>query len=102
MATDAWVTGPLQGSIFDAARNFYFSGSNRVRKITARVIGVVPQPLDGTETVTAFAGTGEVGDTDNTDATLAKLNSPRSLVIDPSGGGTGGAGAMPRAASAAR
>ena len=37
MATDAWVTGPLQGSTFDAAGNLYFSGSNRVRKITARV-----------------------------------------------------------------
>ena len=87
MATDAWVTGALPGSTFDAAGNFYFSGSNRVRKITARVIGGVAQPLDGTETVTAFAGTGRQGtDTsDNIDATLAELNSPRSLAIDPSG-----------------
>ena len=86
MATDAWVTGALPGSTFDAAGNFYFSGSNRVRKITARVIGGVAQPLDGTETVTAFAGTGQAGyDADNIDATLAELNSPRSLAIDPSG-----------------
>ena len=35
--------------------------------------------------MTAFAGTGEVGDTDNIDATLARLNSPRGLAIDPSG-----------------
>jgi len=91
VATDAWVTGPLQGSTFDAAGNFYFSGSNRVRKIAARVIGGVAQPLDGTETVTAFAGTGIAGyeiagyDADNIKATLAELNSPRGLAIDPSG-----------------
>ena len=86
MATAAWVTGPLQGSTFDAAGNFYFSGSNRVRKITARVIGGVAQPLDGTETVSAFAGTGTAGyDADNIDATFAELNSPRGLAIDPSG-----------------
>ena len=66
MATDAWVTGALPGSTFDAAGNFYFSGSNRVRKITARVIGGVAQPLDGTETVTAFAGTGQAGTTQTT------------------------------------
>lgn len=86
MATDAWVTGPLQGSTFDAAGNYYFSGSNRVRKIAARVNGGVAQPLDGTETVTAFAGTGTAGyDGDNMDATLSRLSSPRSLAIDPSG-----------------
>jgi DNA-binding beta-propeller fold protein YncE len=86
MATDAWVTGALPGSTFDAAGNFYFSGSNRVRKITARVIGGVAQPLDGTETVTAFAGTGDKDPfVDNIDATLATLNSPRGLAIDPSG-----------------
>ena len=85
MATDAWVTGALQGSTFDAAGNFYFSGSNRVRKIAARVIGGVAQPLNGTETVTAFAGTGTAGyDADDIDASLARLNSPRSLAIDPS------------------
>ena len=86
MATDAWVTGALPGSTFDAAGNFYFSGSNRVRKITARVIGGVAQPLDGTETVTAFAGTGRQGiDRRQHRRDPRELNSPRSLAIDPSG-----------------
>jgi hypothetical protein len=46
-ATDAWVIGALPGSAFDAAGNFYFSGSNRVRKITARAIGGVAQHIRG-------------------------------------------------------
>ena len=72
---------------FDPAGNLYVSDSTNscVRKLTARVVGGVPQPFDGTEIITTFAGMctfiGNSGD--NGLATSAKINLPRALAIDP-------------------
>jgi sugar lactone lactonase YvrE len=67
---------------FDSGGNLYISdgGDDCVRKVTARQIGGTPQPLNGAEIVTTFAGTctqpGSI------------LKSPAGLAFDP--GSTGG------------
>jgi sugar lactone lactonase YvrE len=62
---------------FDSAGNLYISdtGDGCVRKVTARVVGGTPQPLNGTEIVTTFAGT--------CTQTSSILNSPYGLAFDP-------------------
>jgi len=75
---------------FDNAGNVYIadSGNSCVRKVTARVIGGVAQPLDGTEIITTVAGTGTVvgNSGDGGQATSAKLRTPRSISIEPISG----------------
>jgi len=84
------LSAQLHGVIsleFDPAGNLYLSDNTNscVRRLTARVAGGVPQPFDGTEIITTFAGTctliGNSGD--NGPATSAKINFPRALAIDP-------------------
>src|SRR6185503_11035686 len=81
----------MRGSIFDSSGNFYFSdadplpGTNalggRLRKVAARTIDGLPQPIDGSETITAFAGTGAPGFLDGP-ALDARFNSCRGLAFD--------------------
>jgi DNA-binding beta-propeller fold protein YncE len=75
--------------VMDGAGNLYFSdsGNNCVRKVTARVVGGVAQPLDGTEIVTTVAGTPTVVGNSNGNglATSATMNAPRGLAVDASG-----------------
>jgi hypothetical protein len=85
-AASARVSGPFRGSAFDSSGNFYFSESNRIRIVTRRVENGVPQPLDGTEIIGTFAGTGVMGGMgDGGLAATALLNSPRGLTFDASG-----------------
>ena len=75
---------------FDSAGNLYIAdfGNSCVRKVTARVVAGVAQPIDGTEIITTVAGTGAVvGNTgDGKPATAATLSAPRGLAIDPGSG----------------
>jgi sugar lactone lactonase YvrE len=75
---------------FDSSGNLYIadSGNSCIRKVTARVIGGASQPLDGSETITTVAGMGTaVGNSgDGGPATSAKLNSPRGIAVDSTGG----------------
>ena len=53
----------LRGAIaleFDNAGNLYIadSGNSCVRKVTARLVAGIAQPIDGTEIISTFAGTG--------------------------------------------
>ena len=65
---------------FDSAGNLYISdsGDGCIRKVTARLIGGAPQPLDGTEIVNTFAGT--------CTQTSSVLNSPEGLAFDSGAG----------------
>ena len=84
VATKARLFGP--GSIaLDATGNLYTVDGprNRILKISAAAPG---QPLDGTETITIFAGTGQAGfQGDGGPATAALFNGPGGLVFDPAG-----------------
>ena len=69
----------------DPAGNLYTTdgSKDRILKVTAHGAN---QPLDGTETVTVFAGTGLPGFSgDGGQATAAKLNGPGGLVFDAAG-----------------
>jgi sugar lactone lactonase YvrE len=83
-ATQAKLFGP--GSIaFDPLGNLYAVDGvqNRILQIMAHA---PLQPLDGTETVTIFAGTGERGFAgDGGPANKALLNGPGGLVFDTTG-----------------
>jgi sugar lactone lactonase YvrE len=72
---------------FDAQGNLYIAdlGNNCVRKVTARVVAGIAQPIDGTEIITTIAGTGTISGNsgENVPATSAKLSAPRGLAIDP-------------------
>ena len=80
-ATQARLFGP--GSLaFDASGNLYTVDGlkSRILKITAHTPS---QPLDGTEIITIFAGTGQTGfHGDGGLATAALLNGPGGLVFD--------------------
>ena len=75
---------------FDSAGNLYIGdgGNHCVRKVTARVIGGIAQPIDGTEIIATVAGTGTVsgGGGDTGPATSAMLNNPRGIAVDPRSG----------------
>jgi len=84
IATQVRLFGP-GGLAFDGTGNLYtIDGSkNRILKITAHAPN---QPLDGTENVTVFAGTGQAGFAgDGGPATGALLNGPAGLVFDEAG-----------------
>jgi sugar lactone lactonase YvrE len=63
---------------FDTTGNLYMAdiSANCIRKVTARSLGGVAQPLDGTEIISTFAGP----------ATSATLNAPRAIAINPATG----------------
>jgi sugar lactone lactonase YvrE len=70
---------------FDPSGNVYSTDGprNRILKVTAHGFN---QPLDGTETVTIFAGTGTFGFSgDSGPASAAKLNGPIGLAFDGTG-----------------
>src|SRR5262249_32321385 len=75
---------------FDSTGNLYIgdSGNSCVRKITARVVNGVPQPIDGSETIRPVAGVGASARTAAAGgpATPARLMPPRGLSFDPSTG----------------
>jgi len=75
---------------FDGAGNLYIadSGNSCVRKVTARLVVGVAQPIDGTEIISTIAGTGTVAGNsgDHGPATGAGLNAPRGVAIDPGSG----------------
>jgi sugar lactone lactonase YvrE len=79
------------GVAFDAVGNLYITdtGNNRVRKVTARVVGGLAQPLDGTETITPVAGTGTAGYYPGPGqagpALSAQLNNCQFVAIDKDG-----------------
>jgi sugar lactone lactonase YvrE len=83
-ATQARLFGP--GSLaLDASGNLYTSDGPKLRILKIAAHGT-NQPLDGTETVTIFAGTGIPGFSgDNGPATAANLNGPGGLVFDAAG-----------------
>lgn len=73
---------------FDTAGNLYIAdaGNSCVRKVSARVVGGVAQPLNGTEIITTVAGMGTAPPGNSGDggpATSATLNSPGGLAVDP-------------------
>jgi hypothetical protein len=73
------------GMVFDSAGNLYFADNNqnRILKITAHGPN---QPLDGTETITLFAGNGVVGfGGDGGPATIASFSLAGGFVFDHSG-----------------
>jgi sugar lactone lactonase YvrE len=83
----------LRGAValeFDGAGNLYIadSGDSCVRKVTARLVAGVAQPIDGTEIISTFAGTGTVvgNSGDGGPAAGAMLNAPRGIAIDPGSG----------------
>jgi len=69
---------------FDPFGNFYLveSGKNRILKVAARGYHV---PLNGTETVTIYAGAGPGFSGDGGPATAARLGGPTGLVSDAAG-----------------
>src|SRR5215469_13441496 len=75
---------------FDGQGNLYIAdlGNSCVRKVTARDVAGVPQPIDGTEMINTVAGMGTMAGNfgDNGPATAAKLSAPRGLAIDPGSG----------------
>ena len=73
---------------FDTAGNLYLAdeGNNCVRKITARVVGGVSQPLNGTETVKDLAGICTIVGNLNGVATSALFNAPHGLAFDSATG----------------
>jgi sugar lactone lactonase YvrE len=84
IANKARLFGPASIA-FDPDGNLYtVDGSrNRILKISA---AAPDQPLDGTETLTIFAGTGQAGfQGDGGPATAALFNGPGGLVFDPAG-----------------
>jgi sugar lactone lactonase YvrE len=87
------VGAQLRGAIaleFDGAGNLYIadSGDSCVRKVTARVVAGAAQPIDGTEIISTFAGTGTVPGNfgDGLPAASALLNAPRGIAINPGSG----------------
>lgn len=72
---------------FDSAGNLYIGdqGNFCVRKITARVVAGVPQPIDGSETISSFAGTCTVSGNsgDGGPATAATMIGPRGMSFNP-------------------
>jgi hypothetical protein len=75
---------------FDSSGNLYVGdqGNFCVRKITASVVGGVPQPINGTETITTFAGkctfSGNGGD--GGPATAATMIGPLGMSFNPATG----------------
>ncbi len=83
----------LRGAValeFDSAGNLYIADSldSCVRKVTARLVAGGAQPIDGTEIISTFAGTGTVAGNsgDGGPAATAVLNAPRGIAIDPGSG----------------
>ena len=82
----------LRGAValeFDSAGNLYIaeSGNSCIRKVMARQVGGLAQPIDGTEIISTVAGMGTVvgNSGDGGPATSAKLNGPRGIAFDASG-----------------
>jgi sugar lactone lactonase YvrE len=74
---------------FDTAGNLYIAdaGNACIRKLTARTIAGIAQPIDGTETISTYAGTCTAPGNSNGSGTAltAKMAAPRDIAFDAAG-----------------